>query len=517
MARGTQRINYTQSNVRLFIQPGGPSPNNDLLFYGSQWQFARYEDEEESFGETNPVYNRAPGDVSGYVLTALTQDAPDLGTATLTVMEKIGYVAKNLGERRCPLSIYLPKGDCKSLADPLNGWDVLGVRTVVGIDSRSRNGMSDDSDDALTSEYALKIGATYDIGKLLFGQVAGGQIDRNVIDLVWGGSVQCGNCGPADDGSTRLYAITASSGAGSPGLPAEVIYVNFNQATRAQTVYQYTISGLAAAENPSFIDIMGDYLVVGSNDAGSIFYALIDPDNGTVGPFTEVTTGFVTGKEPNDIYVAGPAEAYIVGDGGYIYRLTDPTAGVSVLDSGNATTANLSRVRGLGRTIVAVGASATVVVSSNNGITWAETSADPGAAALTALEVLGDLTYYVGGSSRYYTRDGGKSWTEQAIVSASTVTDIVFVTDEVGYTVYNTAGGAAVQATFNGGRLWGNSETTNSRIGSIGATATSGVLTRCAAPATTLQVSTGFLALAGAAGSAATADGRLLVAASNFL
>ena len=517
MPRGAQKINYTQKNIRLFVQLGGPAPNNDLLYYGSQWQYARWEDEEQSYGETNPVYNRSPDDVSGFVLTALTQDPPDLGTANLTVMEKIGYVPRDLGERRCPISVYLPKGDCKSLADPLNGWDVLGVRTVVGIDSRSRNGMSDDSDDALTSEYALKVGATYDIGKLLWGQVANGQIDRNVIDLVWGGGVQCGNCGPADDGSTRLYAITASSGAGSPGLPAEVIYVNFNQTTRAQTVYQYTITGLTAANSPSFIDIIGNYLIVGSNAHGGYFYAQIDPDNGTLGAFTSVTTGFVGGGAPNDIYVIGAAEAIIVGNGGYIYRLTDPTAGVTVIDAGNATTANLNRVRGLGRTIVAVGASATVVVSSNSGLTWAETAADPGAAALNALEVLGDLTYYVGGTSRYYTRDGGKSWTEQAISGATAVTDIVFVTDEVGYTVYNTSTGAAVQATFNGGRLWAASETTNSRIGSIGATATGGVLTRCAAPQTTLQISTGYLALAGAAASGANADGRLLVAASNFL
>lgn len=516
MPRGTSKINYTQKNVRLFIQLDGAAPDNPLLFYGSQWQYARYEDDEESYGDVNPVYNRAANSIDGFDLTAITRDAPDLGTGSLVVMEKIGYVPRNLARRQCPIGLYLPKGDCKSLADPLSGWDVLGVRPIVGINNRSRNGMSDDSDDALTSTYALRLAEMYDLGKLFWGSAAAANIDREVLDLVWGGGVQCGNCGPADDGSTRLYAVTRPSGAGSPGLPAEVIFVRYDKNTRGTTVFEYDIAGLGANEVPSFIDIMGQYLIVGSNDSGSYFYASINELDGTLGDFTEVSAGFVGGGEPNDIYVAGPSEAYIVGDGGYIYRLTDVLSGVTVLDAGGATAQNLSRVRGLGRTIVAVGAAATVVVSSNSGVSWAATSASPGAAALTAVEVLGDLTYYVGGASRYYTRNGGVSWVEQAISGATSVLDILFVTAEVGYTAYTTASGCAIQATCFGGALWANSENANSRIASIGATATGGQVTRLAAPQTTVDISTAYLAAGGRAGDASS-DGRLLVAASNVL
>lgn len=516
MPKGTTKINYTQKNVRLFFQPDGAAPNNPLLFYGQQWQYARYEDEEESFGDTSPVYVRSATTVDGFDLTALTRDPPDLATGSLVVMEKIGYVPRNLGKRACPIGLYLPKGDCKSLADPLSGWDVLGVRPIVGIDSRSRNGMSDDGDDALTSTYALKIGEPYDLGKLYWGSSAAAQVDREVLDLVWGGGIQCGNCGPADDGSTRLYAVTRPSGAGSPGLPAEVVYVRFDKHTRATTVFEYGISGLGATEVPTFIDIMGQYLIVGSNDSNSYFYATINDLTGELSSFTEVQTGFVTGGEPNDIYVASPSEAFIVGDGGYIYRLTDPLSGVSVLDAGGATTNDLARIRGSGRTLVAVGASATVVVSSNSGVTWARTSANPGAANLTAVEVLGDLTFYVGGASRYYTRNGGVSWVEQAISGATSILDILFVTTEVGYVAYTTSSGCAIQATCFGGPVWANSENANSRIASIGATATGGQITRLAAPQTTVDISTAYLAAGGRAGNSSS-DGRLLVAASNLL
>lgn len=516
MARGTSKINYTQKNVRLFIQFDGPAPDNQLLFYGTQWQYARYEDEETNYGETNPVYLRSASTIDGFDLTAITRDAPDLATGSLVVMEKIGYVPRDLGRRTCPVGLYLPKGDCKSLADPLSGWDVLGIRPIVGIDSRSRNGMNDEGDDALMSTYALKLADPYDVGKLFWGNSAAAQIDREVLDLVWGGGIQCGNCGPADDGSTRLYAITRPSGAGSPGLPAEVVYVRFDKNTRATTVFEYGITGLGATEVPSFIDIIGQYVIVGSNDANAIFVASINELTGELGDFTEVATGFVTGGEPNDIYVIDASNAVIVGDGGYIYRLTDPLSGVSVLSAGSATTNDLSRVRGLGRTIVAVGASATVVVSDNGGSTWGRTSANPGAAALTAVEVLGPLTYYVGGASRYYTRNGGVSWVQQAIPGATAILDILFVTSEVGYTAYTTSSGCAIQATCFGGVNWAGSENANSRIGSIGATATGGQITRLAAPQTTVDIATAYLAAGGRAGDA-TSDGRLLIAAQNVL
>ncbi len=47
-------------------------------------------------------------------------------------------------------------------------------------------------------------------------------IDREVLDVVYGTRQMCGNCGPENDGSKWIYAITRSSG-GSPGLPAELI------------------------------------------------------------------------------------------------------------------------------------------------------------------------------------------------------------------------------------------------------------------------------------------------------
>jgi hypothetical protein len=499
----------TNKDVRLFFQFNGPYPNHALAYYGTNAQYASLDGLTESYGGVNPINVRSPLSQSGFEAVSQTREAPDLPAANLMLMEKIGYVPRNLADG-CAFNLYLPTGACGNLADPSNGWEVLTILSNCIAETRDRGArLVHDGDNALTNTYALKLLQTYDVGQLAFGEFASASVDLEVLDVVYGGGLSCGACGPVDDGASRLYALTDDSGAGSPGLPAEVVYVNRNPDTGVVTTYQYPLTYLSAGETPSFIDVIGSYVVVGSNAAGSIAYAQIDPIDGTLGAFTEVTTGIVGGGEPNDIYVASPFEAFIVGDGGYIYRMVDPTAGVEVLNAGSATTENLNRVHGYGSTIVAVGANAAVVASTNRGASWATTAAAPGAAALTAIAVRDRYHWYVGGSSRYYTRDGGASWTEQAIASASTVTDIVFPTAEIGYTLYNTASAARLQTTCFGGCLWSDSSVQNSRVRGFPSSGFAQA-NRVAHPTSTIGKAVSFLSVGGRTGAAGT-DGVLLI------
>jgi hypothetical protein len=500
---------YSNKHVRLFFQFNGPQPNRIPTYYGTNAQFAMVDGLQESFGTINPVNVRAPFNQEGYVQVGRTLDAPDLPTANLTLMEKIGYVSKNLGNR-CPFNLYLPVGECGNLADPLNGWSYLTVLAGAIPEGRDRGArLTHDSGGNLSNAYTLKLFGTYDVGQLAFGEFASAQVDTEVIDVVYGGGRNCGDCGPLDDGTSRLYAATYTSGSGSPGLQAEVVYVRRDPETGDITTYQYPLTYLSAGEEPSFIDIIGNYLVVGSNDAGSIGYAEIDPVTGTLGSFTEMTTGIVASAEPNDIHVTGPFEAFIVGDGGYVYKMTDPKAGVTVLSAGGATSENLNRIHGSGNTLVAVGANAAVIYSTNRGASWAATSADPGAADLTAVAVKGPFHWWAGGASRYYTLDGGVSWIEQAVAGASSIRDIVFPTDEVGYTLYNTASAARLQATVFGGALWADSVNANSRMRGWPSSGFAHA-NRVAHPTASVAGGVAFLAAGGRAGAAGT-DGVLQI------
>ncbi len=507
---------YLQEDARIFFQMNGPNRQNDLQFYGVNWQYAMLEGVTESFGSLTPMYKRDPYG-KGWRLVAKSREAPDLPTATLTLNEKIGSVPRNLGTQ-CEFNLYVPVGACKVLSDPLNGWDYLKI--LSGASAESLDGgtiVTSDSSDALTDSYSLQLSAIYNIGQIRFGAVAAGQIDREVIDLVWAGTLECPGCGPGDTGAQRLYAVTVGSGAGSPGLPAEVIYVYF-ASDGSQTIYEYPLTFLSASEAPTFIDVMGSTLIVGSNAGGSIAYATIDPLTGQLGAFTEVLTGFVASRGPNDIYVANNYEAFIVGDGGYIYRMTIPALGVTVLNAGATTTQNLTRIHGYGNTIVAVGATAsstaTILISNNNGRTWALAPSAPTTGTLNAVQVISGNNYWIGGASRWNTLNNGATWVE--VPSNGAVTDILFVTNEIGYTLLTASGAAQIQATFDGGKNWASSTTTNSRIGQWPQTgfAQSG---RVAAPINaSVEESVGTLAVGGRVGAALT-DGVLQVGFTQFL
>jgi hypothetical protein len=511
MPKLNRSVVYTQRMSRLFFQMGGAAPDNPVTFYGQNNQYAALEGVKESYGSVDPIYMRDPSNTDSWTILGRKRAVPDLSTASLTMMQNIGYVPRNLGTGGCEFNVYLPVGNCKALDDPVNGWDYIEV--YAGCIAEDRDGDDPfpvDKDDARIDKYSLKISETYRVGQLAFGEAAAPQIDREIVDVVFGGGLTCGNCGPSDDGTTRIYAVVKSSGAGSPGVPAELVYVNRNPDTGATTTYEYPLTGfLSASQDPVSLAIIGNYIVVLSNAYGGYGYAAIDPLTGTVGSFTGITSGFVASKSPNDIYVASNFQAYIVGDGGYIYSLGDVTAGVTTIDAGSATTANLARIHGEGRTLVAVGASGAVVVSSNGGDSWGTASGSLGAGSLTAVAVLSDTFWYVGGTQRYYTRNGGVSWTQQTIAGAVSIQDIVFVTPEVGYTLYSTGSAAKIQVTTFGGARWADvgAGTITSRVRGWPSFQ---VANRIAVPNAPSNTAVGTVAIGGRSGAALT-DGKLLI------
>lgn len=510
----------TQQVARLFIQRGGPSPTYPLKYYGTDAQYMFLQGVSKSYGGINGLYLPSASRTGTYDLIQRTRDAPDLPEATLQVYQRIGTIPYDLGEQGCPTNLYLVIGACgNDLADPINGWDgyteIYSLALAESNDGGDR--MAPDSDDALMDEYALKPAAIYKVGALSFGDTASSAIDREVVDVAYGGGASCGTCGPADDGTRRLYAVTKSSGAGSPGIPANVIYVERNPITGTTTVREYDITGLGATTDPVFIDVMGPYLIVGVSSSNSYYYATLDSVTGAPGTWTQVTTGFVATKTPNDIWVRSANEAYICGNGGYVYRLTDVTTGVSVVSAGSATTNNLNRIHGAGTTIVAVGASGTVVRSLTTGDTWATTTSTAGAAALVGVWVFTPSYFQIVNTSGVvYTTDvGGASYTSRTIGGATAAYDIVYATPEVGYIVYTDSVGARLQATTYGGVKWYDSVTENSRIKSF---PSFGRANRIAVPRTsgpTLAANT--IAIAGVATTAANADGALYTGTVPFL
>lgn len=509
-----------QQLVRVFLQPGGPRVASPLKYYGLNTQYLFVQGLTKSYGSVNPIYLPAAQRPGSYDLITRTRDAPDLPEASLQQLQKLGTVPRDLGEQGCPANLYLVTSGCGGdLSDPINGWDgfVEILSNALAEENDGGDRMSMDSDDANMDEYTLKLTALYKAGALSFGEQAAAAIDREVLDVAYGNGASCGTCGPADDGTRRLYAITAASGAGSPGLPAQVVYVERNPVTGDVTVREYDITGLTATVSPTFIDIMGPYLVVGVSTNNAYFYATIDSVTGIPGTFTQVTTGFVATKTPNDIWVKSSTEAYIAANGGYVYRITDVPSGVTAVSAGATTVQNLTRIHGVAEAIVAVGAAATVLRSTNGGASWAAVTSAPGAAALSGVFVLSQSYIQVVNASgvHYTTETGGASWTSRTISGATACQDIVYATEECGYILYTTSTGAAMQATTYGGAAWYDTQTTNSRLKDW---PTLTRANRLAVPRSSgPQTAANTVAVGGVATSGSNADGILTIGLAAFV
>ncbi len=456
---GRDEITTTQDR-RIFLQLGGPSPANAVKYAGVQTQYLMIDGVTRPVrGAIEPIRVPSINRRRQYDNVGRKAAAPAFPTATLHVLESRGQLPFSLGGMDCPMNLYLPVGKCERPDSFLLGWsdfvEIISYAEATDVDEGARSAWDDDNQ--AEDSIALVLESKYAIGKLGFGAEAANEVSREVIDIVYGSEVQCGDCGPTDDGTKRIYAVAKSSGAASPGYPAEVIYTVDGGATWAQV----NIDGFGATEDPLAIDIVDDKLVVLGDDA--YFWATLNRKTGVPGAFTKVSTGFVAANTPRDLYVLSPSEIFFCGDGGYVYKSTDVTAGVSVISAGDATTDNLLRIHGDGgATIVAAGAGSAVIVSSNRGATWGTTVAEPSAIALDiyALWVVDDERWFVGTAASgrlFWTQDGGETWDEISFTGAGAgaVRDIVFATDEVGYFVHddNTPTGR-IFATWNGGANW---------------------------------------------------------------
>jgi hypothetical protein len=457
----------TQKHKRNFLQMGGARPNNPLTYAGQDAQYMAIQGVglPES-GGVDPIWVPDPRRIGQYTLVGRSVTPPDLASATLVLKEQHGSIPKQLGVIGCQFNAYEVTGRCQDLSDYLAGWNdyVLIYAGALVTDKDLGDRTAWDSDDAVEDSLSLVLNNIYPIGALGFGEDASAQVDREVVDIVYGSQVQCGDCGVPNDGTRWAYSVTKSSGAGSPGLPGEVQYRTDGTANWLDTA----ITGIGATADPSAIDIVGDKLVVVVNSENAYYWAQINQITGVPGAFTKVTAGFAANKAPNDLFVVSPRAVYFVGNGGYIYKATDITAGVTVLNAGSATTNDLLRMHGTsdGTTLLASGRGSTTIVSTNSGQTWGTTVTNVSAVALDvgACLALDQRRYWVGtlNSGRlFYTVDGGNTWVEKSFSGSGSgnTYDIVAATDEVLYFSHSTnTPTARLFASWNGGADFTNSK-----------------------------------------------------------
>lgn len=453
--------NITQNFIRAFTQRGGPSPLNKLRYAGANEQFLMVGDiSRPDRGTINAINVNDPYARTLFRRTGVTIDAPDIPNSAVTFRQRPNGVPWYRFRLNCPIDIYESEGLCNDPSDPLNGWATLNILSQgLASDKKYAGRTPFDGSDISTAEVTFAwMGDVYTVGGIALGELASVDVTTEVIDIVYGSKVECADCGPPLEGTEWIYALQQTAG-GSASVVGKVLYSTDSGATWTANA----ITGLGVGVLVTAMDIVGQYLVVVAKSENAYYVSPINQLTGVPGAWTKVTAGFVALKSPNDLYVESSSRVYFVGDGGYIYVSTNILAGVSVLSAGNVTTNNLNRIHGSGPTILAVGASNTILRSDDRGAHWRATTTAP-TASFTAVSVNSPLLYYVGGSAGdiSYTQDGGEIWTALAMpgTAPSAIQDIIFPSAECGFIAATLAGPTAIiyQTTY-GGVTWGTNNT----------------------------------------------------------
>jgi len=442
--------NFQSGQGRVFLQSEGAGPGNSVEYLGC----ARLTGFSQSLGDVTPVYCPDPSAYDKFLVVDEVQGEGGLPTTSL--VGRFG-LRNPVFEEECPFGVQVHYGLCQNPTDFNGGWDVIIAFERARFTNRS-------SDDLAAMEEGDRTPITFtgdisarrmnQIDQLVLGAAAASQVMREVTGVAICDWLQCGECGVTSRGCDTIYAVSRSSGAGSPGLPGELHVSTDGGATWED----YDITTLATGEDPDDVACVGNWVVVVSQDSGSMHLA----PNTDFTDWQEVTTGFV--DNPLAIYALSPTQVWIVGDAGYVYFTDDVATGVVVQDAGVAASGvQLNDVMAVDSLhIAAVGNSNTVIYSNNGGDIWAAQTGPIAAVNLNCIWMRSQHSWMVGAANGnlYYTLNEAGSWSAKAFPGsgAGEVRDIVFAIAEdsaFGYMAHSTATPAGrILRSLDGGFSW---------------------------------------------------------------
>lgn len=451
----------TPPDARLFIQVGGTRPGQAYEYLGC----GETQDTEISVGERKVVRRqsrdrRGVWDIVGQQYSM--QDLHKTGVRMSMPRDAASFLER-LAQTRCRVSIQVAIGKCNKPDEFNTGWDSKLLYEAATLSSLKIPGLASvDGEGNKTEELFIEGPLQFEyfdrITSMRFAERAGSTIVAEVLDGVYAHDVECSDCGPYSDGCDHVYVI-AKANPGSPGLSGQLVYAN--DGVNFTSVDIPTLGGLS----PNKIDIIGEYLVVISQDKRNLQYARRQAVL-SASDWIAVSTGFVLGAGPRAIYAKSPGEVFFAGAIGYIYKATDYQVEVTPIEAGTLTSNNYNDIDGDGGdVVVAVGDSNVVVVSTNSGKTFSLLTGPSVGSDLNAVAVLDANNWIVGGDGGafYRTNDGGLNWTAIGFKGAGVgaiVYDIEFCpqTPTVGYAAIEIGGRGYVFRTTDGGTKWFNEQ-----------------------------------------------------------
>lgn len=444
-------VSIAQSGqFRVFVQPAGSSPKNPYLYVGC----LNIGGFQEDLGTGEPIYCPSSEVPGGFDIVDTTAPPPALPTTDFTqhMSRILNDFWWDLRKRRCEFNLVIKGSNC-ARPDDLDDFQskIIAKRTkLTAFNTGSFNGLDESAVIDLTGSLQL---VSFDkLVPITVGEVADASTFAEALDGTYADKIQCGNCGEQSDGCQKSYVLTSPITA-SPSLSSQIVFTNDAWGTSDTD----DINTLATQAANAVAQVGTRIVVVSQTDLAHHYKQQSAIDAGASGSWTRVAGGYVTAKGPRAIWSKSPSQTYVAAAGGYVYFMANPAASVTVLTDGSVTTQVLNDIRGKGRTIVAVGDSNAVIVSSNDGQTWQLVTGPAVGIVLNTVEVINDLIWFIGAANgkSYFTTNGGTSWVENTPDSAITnVNKIRFVDEIVGYMVVEISGGVRSYRTADNGYSW---------------------------------------------------------------
>lgn len=410
---------------------------------------------DKSFGAVNQISEPSKTKLGKYDRVGTFRDEDDRVTTSL-----VGHFAQSIKSKMlqlalegCPTDFQLHIGECEN-PSIFNDFQKIIIFEDVFFESYSTDdlGSLEPADQSKVDETG-EVSATrlYEFLPMSFASKVPAVVTNQLIDVIVCDTASCGDCEEESNGCQKIMAVTIAAG-GSPSTPADVVF----SLDGGLTWLAHDIDTMSASDTPTGIACLGADVVVISNDTGSLHTSLISSFNALDDPaFTEVSTGFVVGGEPNDIWVVGN-KAFIVGDGGFIYITSDAGSGVTAIDSGSATTGDLNAVNALSEEFAVAVGDGGIIVKIDNDIATLITTTPVGVGVnFNAVWVKSEQEWYLGANdgTLRYTLDSGVTWTTISLPGGtpSSITDIAMSSASIMYVSGIMASKGEIWLSVNGG------------------------------------------------------------------
>lgn len=461
--------------TRVWLIDGRARPDHAPEFLN----FLKITSVDQNFGAVNPIFNPSKDQYGKFDQVGEFRDEEERVSTEL-----VGHYARNIKSRLlqlaqggCKFDVQMHIGECEDPGQFDSFQKVIIFEGVIleTYGTEDLGALEPGEQGKVDETGAISAQNWYEFVPISFANRTPAGVTNELLDVVICDSPSCGDCEDESDGCEKIFSISKAAG-GSPSTPADVVYsldkgLNWNFDD---------VDTLGIAIDPTGIDCVDSYVVVITNtDDEQMHIALISEFDGVTDPaFTLVTTGFVAGSGPNAIYSLGN-EAYLCGNFGYIYKTTDPAAGVTVLDAGVATIANMNAIYMLSEEFGISGGNDGALLTIRSDLVSAVATSPVGIGTnITAVFVKTELEWFVGTSAGtlYRTLDAGATWTLITLpgTSPTTVTDIEMSSDSVMYVSATVSGKGEIFISISGAnsfirapRLSSNAVPNNDQINGI--------------------------------------------------